>query len=103
MASSRFCGSPEEVRKPYLIVPSVYAFSLRIPLCSLVLGHVSAVGAEDPEGAVSDVVIGALHVSSGACCSPSAAAALGRTEAANSCRQRAGGERPTAGVVEGED
>ncbi|KAG2592301.1 hypothetical protein PVAP13_5NG540886 [Panicum virgatum] len=39
-ASFKFCGSPDEVKQLYLIVPSVYTFGFRIPDCSRVLGRV---------------------------------------------------------------
>jgi hypothetical protein len=40
-ASSRFCGSPVEVKQLYLTVPSVYTLGFWIPPYNLVLGLTS--------------------------------------------------------------
>jgi hypothetical protein len=55
-ASSRLCGSPDVVKQPYLIVPSVYTLGFLMPLWSLVLGE------EDPTQKIQEplTVAGAL-------------------------------------------
>jgi hypothetical protein len=37
-ASFIFCSSPDDVKNPYRIVPSVYTFGLRVSACNRVMG-----------------------------------------------------------------